>query len=842
MYDEIVNYFYLMLAKRDEKLCSKTYKLRSHFFKSFFITNLLNEGSATNDGEYEYQNVKHWSKKAPGKDIFDLDKILLPINTGKMHWISAVIFMQQKRIEIFDSLPSLGSNGQRYVEALFRYLQDEHLDKKKTPLPDIKEWKLVPTKRETPRQHNGDDCGVFTCIIADLLSIDLPLTFDQSHINQVREYIALSIIRGQATSFVTDASSLLRESTTFADSTLAGCDDVPFPRDAEARVGPLVGYHYQTPALPGYLSLSLPGYPSLAAANDVAAATAATSTAPTTVPGPALRRSTRSASLAATAAITGDKTAVAANEPIEIIDDYIPDDEMPSSVFMAHLIEKIAKRTNVLYNDIENLIDDKGVTTSIWDGIKKLLTAKKKYDEMCYGCILNNLEEMYDASAATVATIDTVTTTTVKQRTSTGSGDDEEEQYIRMNRDYLTFKLAVSVVKGSTSLNISDVTGDNVLKAFVTRSNLIPKQEDAGDIFMYTIQGGRKYTSQDFRGLPLKDILRRDVRTTIITLTIQDKADSSGGAKSKASKAGVDSNMDPELAMALRVSMEEERARLERITANQNSETAGGRGNDGDGAEESKDAEMQDADNRTATGSAAAETTLTSAMDLGLSEEEALLQQALAMSMNENEPQENSGDNEGDDDGSESIHDQQQGRTEQRTGLVKKLDGDLGDYWNTNSDTKKKETTAEKKKKKKKRKRTSSTASVAANNHQRRHSRAATQGKKQYSDHNDDDDDDNDDADTARPKKKQRIHKQVYLDAVYRYLKYPKPRPLQIDFLRSEASGQILSGENKCKMSFSRYLGLIVAAIKIQTLARGYINRKAFLSLKKEEEKKRNKK
>ena len=160
--DEIVNHFYLMLAKRDEELCSKTYnKSRSHFFKSFFITNLLNEGSATNDGEYEYQNVKRLSRKAPGKDIFDLDKILVPINTGNLHWISAVIFMQQKRIEIFDSLPELGIDGGLYVEALFRYLKDEHMDKKKTPLPDIKKWKLVP-KRETPRQHNGDDCGVFT--------------------------------------------------------------------------------------------------------------------------------------------------------------------------------------------------------------------------------------------------------------------------------------------------------------------------------------------------------------------------------------------------------------------------------------------------------------------------------------------------------------------------------------------------------------------------------------------------------------------------------------------------------------------------------------------------------
>ena len=84
------------------------------------------------------------------------------------------------------------------------------------------------------------------------------------------------------------------------------------------------------------------------------------------------------------------------------------------------------------------------------------------------------------ASAATVATIATIattgtgTTTTVEQRTSTGPGDDKEEQYICMNRDYLTFKLAASVVEESA--NISDVTDDNVLTAFVTgthnRTNL----------------------------------------------------------------------------------------------------------------------------------------------------------------------------------------------------------------------------------------------------------------------------------------------------------------------------------------------------------------------------------
>lgn len=102
---------------------------------------------------------------------------------------------------------------------------------------------------------------------------------------------------------------------------------------------------------------------------------------------------------------------------------------------------------------------------------------------------------------------------------------------------------------------------------------------------------------------------------------------SAGGADNAfADFGGVDPNMDPELAMALRVSMEEERARQERLAA-QAAAAA-------EEEEEGKDAEMSDAAPAAPQESAAAP----SAMDLGLSEEEALLQQALAMSMNENEP------------------------------------------------------------------------------------------------------------------------------------------------------------------------------------------------------------
>lgn len=85
-----------------------------------------------------------------------------------------------------------------YLEFIMRYIKDEHEDKKKEPLPEAEEWRLIPCEPGTPRQRNGYDCGVFTCMFADFLSKDCPLVFGQDHVNQCRERIALSILQGRA--------------------------------------------------------------------------------------------------------------------------------------------------------------------------------------------------------------------------------------------------------------------------------------------------------------------------------------------------------------------------------------------------------------------------------------------------------------------------------------------------------------------------------------------------------------------------------------------------------------------------------------------------------------------
>lgn len=57
--DEVIHFYLTLLAHRDADLTQKDpARKRTHFFKSFFITKLLDD-----DREYSYKNVRRWSKK-----------------------------------------------------------------------------------------------------------------------------------------------------------------------------------------------------------------------------------------------------------------------------------------------------------------------------------------------------------------------------------------------------------------------------------------------------------------------------------------------------------------------------------------------------------------------------------------------------------------------------------------------------------------------------------------------------------------------------------------------------------------------------------------------------------
>lgn len=113
-----------------------------------------------------------------------------------------------------------------------------------------------------------------------------------------------------------------------------------------------------------------------------------------------------------------------------------------------------------------------------------------------------------------------------------------------------------------------------------------------------------------------------------------------GGGNDFAEYGGVDPSLDPELAMALRISMEEERLRQERISREQQASNENEEAKDGDSTplsgEEAKQEEDTDV-NMEEIASAPDVGVEASMMDT-MGDEDALLQQALAMSMAENNP------------------------------------------------------------------------------------------------------------------------------------------------------------------------------------------------------------
>eukprot|EP00904_Undaria_pinnatifida_P008191 jgi/Undpi1/4501/HiC_scaffold_17.g07855.m1 len=184
--DEVVNMYMELLAVRDKELCKKDPTRRmSHFFSSFFLTKLKGNGN------YNYGGVRRWTRKVK---VFEMDKIFCPVNVSNTHWCMAVIYVQKKRINYYDSM---GGGGKTVTNSLLLWLEDEDEDKNKDEATfDPDEWTTVGTKvSTTPQQQNGSDCGAFAISFASYLSDDLPFDFSQADITQMRRRMLWSLLK-----------------------------------------------------------------------------------------------------------------------------------------------------------------------------------------------------------------------------------------------------------------------------------------------------------------------------------------------------------------------------------------------------------------------------------------------------------------------------------------------------------------------------------------------------------------------------------------------------------------------------------------------------------------------
>ena len=204
--DEVINGYLKFLDLQHKTICEQTGSTKSHVFNSFFMTkhteSLVRPDKDAMELGLDYKLVKRWAKKVPGKDLFKLDKILFPINRKQCHWSLAVAFMKEKCVRYYDSMPYKEGNSpcHYYVDKIVKYLQAEFLHKHKgegeLEAPKIENFK-------TPKQQNGNDCGVFVCAFAEHILLNKPMEFSQEDIYRARAHIAFTLIsQGQVDYYI----------------------------------------------------------------------------------------------------------------------------------------------------------------------------------------------------------------------------------------------------------------------------------------------------------------------------------------------------------------------------------------------------------------------------------------------------------------------------------------------------------------------------------------------------------------------------------------------------------------------------------------------------------------
>ena len=189
--DEVINFYIALLMDK----CIKSHK-RILFFNSFFYTRLIENG-------YNYNNVRRWTRieklRKKGingvNNIFELDKIIFPINLSNIHWSCGCLNFKDKTIEYYDSMNrSNDQNKNHFFKTMRQYLYDEYKDKINGNNLNLNEW--INENGAIAQQQNGNDCGVFTVKCAQSISNGSLPTFTQRDIPYFRQRIMIDILNG----------------------------------------------------------------------------------------------------------------------------------------------------------------------------------------------------------------------------------------------------------------------------------------------------------------------------------------------------------------------------------------------------------------------------------------------------------------------------------------------------------------------------------------------------------------------------------------------------------------------------------------------------------------------
>ncbi|KAF8803049.1 cysteine proteinase [Phlegmacium glaucopus] len=128
------------------------------------------------------------SDETVGKIMAKFQKILIPVNWHKDHWLAAILSVGEKAVFLLDSLKSY--TGQQGRQNIF----NTQILKEKIPLPD--DWRLQEVQG-IPQQGNSFDCGIYCCQFLKYTYFGSPIpNWEAEDADQLRRMMAMEIYEG----------------------------------------------------------------------------------------------------------------------------------------------------------------------------------------------------------------------------------------------------------------------------------------------------------------------------------------------------------------------------------------------------------------------------------------------------------------------------------------------------------------------------------------------------------------------------------------------------------------------------------------------------------------------
>jgi len=192
--DEIINAFYIILGIRSRQCGENDLYLSTHFFQQ--LLDLDKNGN----GEINYEKVKRLMNRQ-GKNALDFRRIFAPINDGKDHWSFILCKVDEKKIIYYDPIKERRRRGTKYTTCFLDFLMKESV---KGTAIDKRDWALI-TAYNIPTQSNSYDCGVFMCVLSDILSLKdyaMPNELVSLELNRYRELLAVWLGRIEVVLFL----------------------------------------------------------------------------------------------------------------------------------------------------------------------------------------------------------------------------------------------------------------------------------------------------------------------------------------------------------------------------------------------------------------------------------------------------------------------------------------------------------------------------------------------------------------------------------------------------------------------------------------------------------------